>query len=112
MVKRTNSVPNRASTPNITNERGRITGPSVAQLPRENGHHHEAHEEHEGRKHFLRIRCPLRCSIFVSFATFLVLKSFVEWRVPDDRRPKILRKRRDLSTPVTQVSCRASPRRA
>src|SRR6266404_2435347 len=36
---------------------------------------HEAHEEHEGRKHFFEIRSPLRYTIFVSFATFVVRKS-------------------------------------
>ena len=43
------------------------------------GYHHEAHKEHEGRKHFFKIRYPLHYPIFVFFATFVVLKSFVEW---------------------------------
>ena len=30
-----------------------------------NGDHHEAHEEHEGRNHFFKIRLALRYPIFV-----------------------------------------------
>jgi hypothetical protein len=37
---------------------------------------------------FLRIRCPLRYPVFVSFATFVVRKSFVEWRIRDKRPPE------------------------
>lgn len=40
----------------------------------QNGHHHEAHEEHEGRKYFFKIRLLLLCPIFVSFVIFVVSK--------------------------------------
>ena len=42
------------------------------------------HEEHEERKHFFQIRCPLRYPIFVSFATFVVRKSFVKRSLYDE----------------------------
>jgi hypothetical protein len=34
------------------------------------------------KKTFFKPRCPLCYPIFVSFATFVVLKFFVEWRIP------------------------------
>jgi hypothetical protein len=63
--------------------------PSAAKpQPKKNGYHHEAHEDHEGRKHFFWIGCPLRYPVFVSFATFVVRKSFVGWRIRDNRPPE------------------------
>jgi hypothetical protein len=64
--------------------------PSAAepQPKKKNGHHHEAHEEHEGRKLFFEIRCPVRNPVFVSFANFVVRKSFVGWRIRNSRPPK------------------------
>lgn len=38
---------------------------------------HEAHEEHEGRKYFLQIRCSL---LYPNFVTFVVRKSFLVLR--------------------------------
>jgi hypothetical protein len=38
---------------------------------RKKEYHHEAHEEHEGKKIF-RIRHPFRYPVFVSFAIFVV----------------------------------------
>jgi hypothetical protein len=58
------------------------------QPKKKNGHHHEAHEEHEGRKLFFEIRCPVRNPVFVSFANFVVRKSFVGWRIRNSRPPK------------------------
>jgi hypothetical protein len=58
---------------------------------------HEAHEEHEGRKTFLKIRYPLRYPIF---ATFVVLKSFVEWRIRDSRAAEKFAQAGNLSTIV------------
>ena len=37
-----------------------------------NGYHHEAREEHEGRKDCFQIRFLLLCPIFVSFVIFVV----------------------------------------
>ena len=39
-------------------------------------------------KNFFKIRGPLHCPIFVSFATFVMRKSFVEWRIPANRAPE------------------------
>jgi hypothetical protein len=34
--------------------------------------YHEAHEEHEGKKYFFKIRCSFHYPIFVYFAPFVV----------------------------------------
>jgi hypothetical protein len=55
---------------------------------------------------FFKIRCPLRYPIFVSFATFVVLKSFVEWLSLIIDRLKNLRKLRELLTIVVRSARR------
>jgi len=66
----------------------KLREPSAAkpQPKRKNGYHHEAHEEHEGRLVICQIHFPYPA--FVSFAIFVVKKSFVESRISDNRPPE------------------------